>query len=34
MLYDFKKIRPDLEVTGIDISKYAIKNGKEEIRIT
>ena len=32
MLYDFKKMRPDLEVTGIDISKYAIKNGKEEIK--
>ena len=32
MLYEFKKIRPDLEVTGIDISKYAIKNGKEEIK--
>ena len=32
MLYDFKKIRPDLEVTGIDISEYAIKNAKEEIK--
>ena len=32
MLYDFKKIRPDLEVTGIDISKYAIKNGDEDIK--
>ena len=32
MLYDFKKIRPDLEVTGIDISQYAIENAKEEIK--
>ena len=26
------KMRPDLEVYGLDISKYAIENSKEEIR--
>ena len=26
MLYDFKKILPNLKVKGIDISKYAIEN--------
>lgn len=31
-LFDLKKIRPDIEVFGIDISEYAIKNSKEEIR--
>ena len=31
-LYDFLKIRNDAEIHGIDISEYAINNGKEEIR--
>ena len=31
-LYDLKKLRPDIEVYGLDISEYAITNGKEEIR--
>tara|TARA_B110000114_G_scaffold169568_1_gene193596 strand:+ start:111 stop:764 length:654 start_codon:yes stop_codon:yes gene_type:complete len=30
MLYDFKKKLPNLKVTGIDISEYAVSNGKEE----
>ena len=32
LLFDLKKIRPDIEVYGIDISKYAIENSKEEIK--
>ena len=32
LLYDFLKLIPDAEVYGIDISKYAIGNCKEEIR--
>ena len=32
LLYDFLKIRPDLDVYGIDISKYAIANSKREIK--
>ena len=32
LLYDFLKIRPDLQVYGLDISKYALTNSKEEIR--
>jgi protein-L-isoaspartate(D-aspartate) O-methyltransferase len=32
LLYDFTQILPGLEVRGIDISQYAIENGKEEIR--
>ncbi len=31
-LYDFKKIRPKAEIYGIDISKYAIKNSKDEVK--
>jgi len=31
-LYEFTKVVPGLEVTGIDISSYAIENAKEEIR--
>ena len=31
-LYDFKKLFPEAEVRGIDISKYAIKNSKPEIK--
>ncbi len=32
LLYDFKKILPKCEVYGIDISKYAIDNSKQEIK--
>ena len=32
LLYDFLKLIPNAEVHGIDISKYAIENSKEEIR--
>ncbi|MFA5159624.1 MAG: methyltransferase domain-containing protein [Candidatus Omnitrophota bacterium] len=32
LLYDFTKVVPGIEVTGIDISGYAIENAKEEIR--
>ena len=31
-LYDFKKILPKSEVYGLDISRYAIKNSKPEIK--
>ena len=32
LLYDFTKVVPGIEVTGIDISSYAIENSKPEIR--
>jgi protein-L-isoaspartate(D-aspartate) O-methyltransferase len=32
LLYDFTKVLPGIEVTGIDISSYAIENSKPEIR--
>ncbi len=32
MLYDFKKLMPDLNIKGIDISQYAIENSMPEIR--
>lgn len=32
LLFDFTKVVPGIEVTGIDISDYAIENSKEEIR--
>ncbi len=32
MLHDFRELIPDIEVVGIDISQYAIDNGKEEVR--
>lgn len=32
LLYDFTKVVPGIVVRGIDVSKYAIKNAKEEIR--
>jgi SAM-dependent methyltransferase len=32
LLYDFTKVVPGVEVTGIDISAYAVENAKEEIR--
>ena len=31
-LYDFLQLRPNASVFGIDISKYAIKNAKDEIK--
>ncbi len=32
LLYELKKINPNIDVFGIDISKYAIDNSKPEIR--
>ena len=32
LLYDFLKVLPKAEVYGLDISEYAIANGKEEIK--
>ncbi|MDB2710201.1 class I SAM-dependent methyltransferase [Candidatus Pelagibacter bacterium] len=32
MLYDFKNLIPKLNIEGIDISKYAIDNSKQEIK--
>ena len=32
LLYEFKKLLPDSEVRGFDISRYAVENSKEEIR--
>ena len=32
LLYEIKKILPDIEIHGIDISKYAIKKSKKEIK--
>lgn len=32
LLYDFTKVVPGVEVYGIDVSKYAIDNAKEEIK--
>lgn len=32
LLYEFTRSVPGIEVSGIDISKYAIENSKEEIR--
>ena len=32
LLYDFTKILPRIEIYGIDVSKYAIENCKEEIK--
>ena len=32
LLFDFLKVIPDAKIFGIDISKYAIENSKEEIR--
>ena len=31
LLYDFTQVVPGVEVTGIDISEYAIRNAKEEV---
>lgn len=32
LLYEIKKIIPEIEIVGIDISEYAIKNAKEEVK--
>jgi len=32
LLYEFTQVVPGIQVTGIDISEYAIENSKEEIR--
>ena len=32
LLFDFLKVLPEAEIFGIDISNYAIKNAKEEIK--
>lgn len=32
LLFDFTKVVPGIEVYGLDISKYAIENSKEEIK--
>ena len=32
LLYEIKKILPNIKIVGIDISKYAIKNSKKEIK--
>ena len=32
LLYEFTRILTNVEVTGLDISEYAIRNGKDEIR--
>ena len=32
MLYDFLRLIPDAEIHGIDISEYALKNSKKEVK--
>jgi ubiquinone/menaquinone biosynthesis C-methylase UbiE len=32
MLHDFKELMPNVEITGVDISEYAIKNAKESVK--
>ena len=32
LLYEFKNYLPNIEIQGLDISSYAIKNGKDEIK--
>ena len=32
LLYDFTQVVPGVEVCGVDISRYAIENAKEEVR--
>jgi SAM-dependent methyltransferase len=32
LLYEFKDINPEIDITGIDISEYAIKNAKPEVK--
>ena len=30
--YEIKKIIPDIKIYGLDISKYAIENSKQEVK--
>ena len=32
MMYDFKRLLPDLDIHGVDISRYAYDNAKEEVK--
>ena len=32
ILYEFKKLLPNSEIKGLDISSYAIKNAKDEVK--
>ncbi len=32
MLYDFKELIPDISVKGVDVSEYAVRHSKEEVR--
>lgn len=32
LIYDLKKILPKADITGIDVSRYAIKNSKKEVK--
>ncbi len=32
MLYDFKKYLPNIQIRGIEISEYAVKNAKNEVK--
>ena len=32
LLYDIKKLLPEAEICGVDISEYAVNNAKEEVR--
>lgn len=32
MLYDLQRLIPGVEIRGVDISEYAVKNSKEEVR--
>ena len=32
LLYEFQKLLPESKITGFDISEYALKNGKEEVK--
>ena len=32
LLYEIKKILPKIRITGVDLSRYAIKNSKKEIK--
>lgn len=32
LLYEFQRLLPDVKITGIDISEYALRNAKEEVK--
>ena len=32
ILYEIQKILPEIEIHGFDVSKYAIRNSKKEIK--